>query len=102
MNTKIKRIKTIQLCGQTFNVEWNKETSGACFSFQNEKLIIGTKISSRIWGNIVHEVTEIVMAGMYLRHHRGDVDDDYIFVYDHRQHTAACEMIADALEKFIK
>ena len=99
---KIKRIKKIQLCGQTFNIVWDKDYDGAYFNFMTEKLLIGTRIQSRIWSNIVHEVTEIVMAGMNVRFHRHDADGDWYFVYDHRQHTTACEMIADALEQFIQ
>jgi hypothetical protein len=86
-----------------FDVEWDKSHNGAWFSYHDKKINIGTEIDcdTFILENIMHEVFEIVSHEMRVRLRRPDCDSDYIFVFDHRQHTTIQSMMAGIISKFI-
>jgi len=100
---KIKRIKNLKVDCYIFNVEWDKTHSGASFDYQKNNINIGVKNLSdnEILMLICHELMEIVAIQMRVRMQRPDVHDDYIFVYDHRQHDTMMCMFAGLLAEFL-
>ncbi len=100
---KIKRIKKLKVLSFSFDVEWNKLNGGGMFDYEDRIIGIGVKGNDdgEIFRIIVHELTEICAIEMMVRFRRPDVQDDYIFVYDHRQHTTLTTMLASLLEQFI-
>lgn len=99
---KIKRIKKIKVNSVTFDVIWDSEIYGGSFSYGTYEIRIGTKDGQEIFETICHELMEIVACEMRVRLIRTDCDTDYIFVYDHRQHTTMMAMFAGLLSQFIK
>jgi hypothetical protein len=100
---KIKRIKKISVAAAQFDVRWDKKEHGAWFNYQDKVLCIGTAYGcdSKIFDNICHELMEICAIELCVRLSRPDCNSDYIFVYDHRQHTTMQSMFSAALAKFI-
>ena len=100
---KIKRIKKIKINCYEFDIKWNKEHYGGCFSYEMKIIEIGVKSKNNpeIFMIICHELMEIVAAEMGVRLHRPDSDTDYIFVYDHRLHTAMMDMFSGLISEFI-
>ena len=104
---KIKKIKTLQFNDKVFKVIWNKEHNGGALSYghgvKEPYIEIGTKCltDKEMLEIILHELMELVALAMYVRHNRSDVDSDYIFVYDHRQHATMMSMMAGLVSRFI-
>ncbi len=100
---KIKRIKKLKVNAITFNIKWDKSNGGASFQYGEKSIIIGTISNNEeeILELIIHELFEICAVEMHVRLNRPDVESDYIFVFDHRQHTAICAMLAGLLSEFI-
>ena len=101
----IKRIKKITVNSMIFAVKWDKEYKGASFQYEDSGtglLRVGLGGCDDIFELLCHELWEIVAVEMHVRHYRTDCQDDYIFVYDHRQHTTMCAMFAGLLKQFIK
>ncbi len=100
---KIKRIKKIKVLSYSFDVEWDKTMDGGMFDYEDHIIGIGVKSNddSEILRVIVHELSEICAIEMMVRFRRPDVHDDFIFVYDHRQHTTLTTMLSSLLEQFI-
>lgn len=99
---RIKRLRKIRIGSIDFKINWHKAYDGGSFSFLDAEINIGTRFPHLIFETVVHEITEVVLAGMHVRHLRSDCDTDYIFVYDHRQHTSACASIAGLIEQFME
>lgn len=100
---KIKRLKKIRINSHDFNVEWDKKVGGGYFSYRDRKICIGTadNNNSRIFEIICHEVMEICALEMFVRFDRTDCDSDFMFVYDHRQHTTMMGMFSAAISQFV-
>jgi len=100
---KIKRLKKIKINSREFSVIWDKDTRGGHFSYGSLEISIGTLgEESEIFEVLCHELMEIVTCELYVRHPRDDCGDDYIFVYDHRQHTLIVNMFSCLVAQFIK
>ncbi len=98
---KIKRIKKLNVNAVVFDVIWDRENYGGSFSYGTHELTICTKDKSEIFETICHELMEIVSCEMRVRLSRPDCDSDYVFVYDHRQHTTMIAMFSGLLKQFI-
>jgi len=106
---KFKRIKSIIIGEVKFDVRWDKDNNGGSFQYPtndlNGYIVIGLGTIKtnpcRVLAVIVHELEEIICVEQYVRLHRADVNDDYIFVYDHRQFTDKCNRLAGLLSQFI-
>jgi len=99
---KLKRIKQLKLPSFTFNVTWDKSHAGGSFDYDAKELIIGTRWDEdHMFNTICHELWEIVSIEHGVRLSRPDVEDDYIWVYDHRQHMSMCSMFSGLVREFI-
>lgn len=101
---KLKRIKKLRVNAYAFNVVWDKSLAGGWFSFGKKELRIGCKDADEdnILEIVCHELFEICAIEHYVRLQRPDVDSDYVFVFDHRQHTAIQAMFSGLLTQFLK
>lgn len=102
----IKKPKKIIIGSITFNVVYDKSTSGGSFNYNKRNITIGClheKVDQvRILDIIIHELTEIIHCELSNRYSEIDHLNDYMFVYNHKQHTTACSMLANALLNFIE
>ena len=100
---KIKRIKSIKVNSYTFSIKWNKEHAGGSFSYNDREIEIGTAHddASVMFMILTHELFEIVALEMNVRYARPDIQGDYLFAYDHRQHETMANMLAGLLAQFI-
>jgi len=100
---KIKRIKQLKIGCHTFAVTWDKSHIGASFCYDKMEIIIGVKDSSPnyLLNLISHELMEICACEMHVRYYRPDIQDDYLFSYDHRQHTTMISMFSGLLGEFL-
>ncbi len=101
---KIKRIKQLKVNSCVFNIFWDKKTHGANFTYGEREINIGIRSGDNniIFMLICHEIMEICATEMGVRLDRPDCLTDYIFVYDHRQHTTMMEMFAGLISEFIQ
>lgn len=101
---KLKRIRKIRINCLVFNVVWSNKFSGGSFDYGTKKIYFGTKRKNEeeIFESIVHELMELVAVENHTRLRRPDCDSDYIFIYDHRQHSTMMLALAGLLCQFIK
>jgi len=103
---KLKFPKKIQIDDVIWNIKYDKKEAGGSFNYDKHLLKIGTKLYKeqpiRTFVVIIHELKEIIQVQQTTRFLRDDCDSDYIFVYDHRQHTDFCYRLAGLLNNFIK
>lgn len=107
---KIKKLRKLRVNSYEFEVTWCKERSGAEFSFYNkaeeDRPTLRLPCPLR-WGDnhvfmvLMHELFEITMVEMNCRYMRQDVQDDYMFVFDHRGMDTATNATAGLLKQFI-
>lgn len=101
---KLKKIRKLKVGPRAFSVKWDASHSGGSFDYADLTLNIGTykNSSAEIFEIILHELTEMVCCEMSVRLQRPDCTGDYIFVYDHRQHTAITSQVSGLLLEFIE
>ena len=103
MTMKIKKIKNIKINCYKFSIKWNPAHSLGYFSYGEREIEIGTKNNDtdEIFMIICHELMEIVTIESGVRLNRPDCDSDYLFVYDHRQHSTMMCMFSGLISQFI-
>jgi hypothetical protein len=103
---KFKFPKKIVVGDVVWKIKYNKTNAGGSFEYDNHTLTIGTKYSqknpTRTLNSIIHELKEIIQVENDTRLERGNNISDYVFVYDHRDHTDICRRLAGLLDEFIK
>ena len=101
----IKKIKKLKVNAMIFDVVWNKKDSGGSVNFQKDIITIGCHKAmnqTEVLEVVIHELFEIVCVEMHTRYSRTDCHNDYLFVFDHKQHTTQMTMMAGLLEQFIQ
>ena len=100
---RIKRVKKIKVNCFTFKVIWDKSHNGGSFDYCKREIEIGCKSTSNeeMFMIICHELMEICACEMNVRFRRPDIGDDYLFVYDHRQHETMMNMFSGLISQFI-
>jgi hypothetical protein len=101
---RIKRIKRLKVNCYDFKIIWDKTHNGGSFSYKDLTITIGVKAPAEeeILMIICHEVMEIVAVEAHVRLERPDVHGDYVFVYDHRQHSSMMCMFSGLISQFIE
>ena len=97
----VKRIKQIRINNTIFKIKWDAKNEGANFNYRKGLIIIGTEDKDRIFEFICHELFEIVAIEMNVRFCRPDCPQDYIFMYDHRQHDTMMSMFSSLVKQFL-
>ena len=101
---RIKRIKKLRVNSDNFTIKWDKTHSCGSFSYRDHTIEIGVRdvTDEHIFMVLSHELQEIVAVEMGLRFPRPDCEGDYMFFYDHRQHTSMMYMFAGLLSQFVE
>ena len=103
---EIKRIQKLQVNSFNFKIVWDNSTRNCSVSYLDMIISIGVKCPDtlEIFGNLCHELWEVVAIEAHVRLQRPDCSfgGDFIFVYDHRQHDVMANMFAGLLSQFIK
>ncbi len=100
---ELKRIKKLRVNAYMFDVIWDKTIMGGSIDYGTRELRLGVKSTkARTFLVLVHELWEICAIEMSVRLDRPDCVTDFIFVYDHRQHSTMCEMFTGLITQFIK
>lgn len=102
---KIRRITSLIVLANKFKIVWDAKinTGNAGINYADKIIWFGVKQidTSELFSTICHELQELCAIEMYVRHSRDDCNTDYIFVYDHRQHTTMMYMFSGLLQQFI-
>ena len=108
---QIKKIKKLRLNSYVFDITWDKEKSGAEFRFydteKNKRPTLRLPCPTK-WGEnhtfmvLCHELMEMSLVELNVRYLRADVQDDYLFSFNHKQLDSAANMMSGALSQFIK
>ena len=101
---RLNKIEKLRVNSFEMKVVWEPKHGVASFSYVDRKMEIGTQMKDPdyILMLLCHELWEIAAIEVGVRLSRPDVDSDYIFVYDHRQHDLMANMVAGWLTQFIK
>ena len=101
---KIKRIKKLKVNCYVFDVKWNPKHNGGSVEYADKIIEIGVDngLDNEIFMVICHEIWEICAIEMHCHFTRPDIEDDYIFMYDHRQHDTMVNMFAGLISQFIE
>lgn len=100
---KIKRIKKLKIGTTEFKINWINKFGGAGFDYNKREMYfcIKNRTDLEIWGYIMHEIMEAVYLLYRVRHDRPDVEDDYLFSFDHKQHDTISEAVAALTAEFL-
>ena len=103
---ELKLPKKVEIGHMTFTVTYHKEHGGAEFSFSDRSISIGNKQLIKDPGSvfmlICHEVMEIIHCITCTRYHDESVQENYMFVMDHKQFEVNTNMFSQAIRQFIK
>lgn len=103
---KLKFPKKIMIGDRIFKVKTDRKEGGGSFSYDKHEIIIGTKHLKKqpqaVLNVIIHELMEIICVEEDTRLDKGNNYADYVFVYDHQQHTDIVRRLAGILNEFIK
>lgn len=103
---KLKFPKKIRIDETVWTIKYPKDTNAGTFDWGKCELSIGIKDypaqPTLVLHVIIHELKEIIHVQQATRFDRPDVDSEYIFVYNHANHTDLCYRLAGLLDNFIK
>jgi hypothetical protein len=100
---KIKRLKKIIIGSTVFKIEWKKSLEVGNFDYDKEIIKIGCKYSEQeTFNSLIHILKEILNIQQNTRFAKTYKTDDYIFVYDHYQHTDLCNLLSDLIYQFLE
>ena len=100
---EIKRIEKFYSQTVEWDVRWMPRSRGGGFDWDKGVLKIGCQGAPKeVFDVILHELVELVALELHIRYDRPDCDTDYLFVYDHRQHTMMCTVLAGYLAQFLE
>jgi len=103
---RLKFPKKITIGDVVWKIKTDKNKGGGSFGYADQVIVIGTKFlknqPARTLNVIIHELMEILCIEADIRYDKGNNDADYIFVYDHQQHTDIIRRLSGLLNEFIK
>ena len=108
---ELKFPKSIKIGASKFKITYDKGMWGGNVNYYDEKektalIVIGTKHLKehplRILTTIIHELKEIIQIEQGTRYNETNNEGEYLFSYNHKQHTDFCERLTGLLEEFIK
>ena len=101
---KIKRLKKVLIGSAIWKIEWVKNSDNGSFDYVTEIIKIPAKGNTevRIFEILMHELKEIIQCEQFTRLYGKSTEQQYVFVYNHDQHTDLCARLSGLLSKFIK
>ncbi len=100
---QLTRIETLNVLATKFAVRWDDpDIEGAAFSYINREIAFGVMSDDILFEAICHELFELVCCEMFTRYNQRHCTGDYIFVFDHKQHTTQAALFASLLRQFLE
>jgi hypothetical protein len=103
---KLKFPKKINIASDTFKVKYNKNIGGGSFTFDDYTITIGTYHLKRspktVFSTILHEVSEIAHVICNTRYDDNGTLQDFKFFMSHKEFQVHNEIVATAIQQFIK
>ena len=102
---KLKFPKTVTIGSYTFDVKKDNKSAGACFSFGDRDITIGTRRLKTdpvsVFNLICHELFEISSVITCTRYDDTSVSENYKFFYDHKEFEMTMGIFSKAVSEFI-
>lgn len=102
---KLKRLKKLRVGGYLFDVIWEdgSKSFGAEFHYRTRELkihIYESDNEENIYHKLSHELMEMAYVEMNVRLNNPGTENDYVFVFDHRQFDSAMYIYSSWMMQF--
>ena len=96
--------KKVIIGGKEWKVKQDNKVSGGSFQSGKGEIIIGGKYEGDVPFIFLHEVVEAILAEKLLRYHlyKGDDNEEFIFVFNHKEMSQFGNALAIALKDVLK
>ena len=103
---KLNLIKQVSIFTYVFDIEYDKNSDGASFSFTNRIMKIGIKSIKKdpkyVLSIISHELMEAIFIQLGARYDNICIENNYLFSFNHQTFENAIQIHTELLTKFIK